>query len=175
MNDAEGRPAPVPLGAAGLFVPAECAGELAGALSLYRDLLLGRRPPAEVALPHFSRALVDMQAVAATVAREHQAARHRAAAQAASAARSIDSTPLVRPAVAAALSGSATVTVEQAAIRLQLSERRIQQLAAAGRISGVRSDRKVWLLSSEAVDAYRQRKRSAAHGQAERAAGTGQP
>ena len=172
MTDREQRPVPVPLGAAGMFVPATSAGELAAALALYRDLLIGRRPPAEVQLPRFTRVLVDVQAVAATVAREHQAARHRAAAQAASAARNIVSAPLVPPAETVAPSTPATVTVKTAAERLSLSERRVCQLAAAGRISAVRSDRKVWLLDEASVAAYRERKRrSAAHGKAGRAAG----
>lgn len=172
MNDGEQRPAPVPLGAAGLFVPAEHAGELAGALAMYRDLLLGRRPPAEVHAPRFTRVLVDLEAVAATVAREHQGAKHRAAAQTASAARNTVSAPLLPPAETVASSTPATVTVKTAAERLKLSERRICQLAAAGRISAVRSDRKVWLLDEASVALYRERKRrSATHGKAGRAAG----
>lgn len=172
MNDREQRPAPVPLGAAGMFLPAECAGELAGALALYRDLLLGRRPPAEVQLPRFTRVLVDVEAVAAGVAREHQAAKHRAAARifaqedpAPSAVSA--SAQITEP------STSATITVQQAADLLDLTVQHVRYLAGTGRIAGHRSERMVWALSRDSVLAYRQRRgqRSATHGKAGRGAG----
>ena len=149
-----------------MWVPAESAGELAGALALYRDLLTGHQPPAEVHLPRPTRVIDDLQQVAATVAREHQAAKHRDAARAAIASAGISvSAPLVPAAETVASSLSATVTVSQAADRLKLSERLLHQLAATRRISAVRSSRKVWLLDASAVAAYRTRtRRRAAHG-----------
>ena len=148
-----------------MWVPAESAGELAGALALYRDLIQGRRPPAEVHLPRPTRVIDDLQKVAATVAREHQAAKHQAAARTAIAAHgSAMSAPLVPAAETASPSLPATVTVQQAADRLQLSERRVRQLAEAGRISAVRSSRRVWLLDESAVAAYRARTRRRTYG-----------
>ena len=177
MSERGQRPVPVALGASGMWVPAESAGELAGALALYRDLIQGRRPPAEVHLPRPTRVIDDLQQVAATVAREHQAAKHQAAARAAIAARgSIVSAPLFPAAEPPASSLPATVTVQQAADRLQLSERRVRQLAEAGRISAVRSSRRVWVLDENAVAAYKDRRaRRSAHVSSRTEGTAGQP
>ena len=184
MSERDGRrPAATACGAAGMFVPAEAAGELAGALALYRDLLLGKRPPAEVHLPRYTRVLVDLEAVAADVAREHQAAKHRATAQARTAARifaaeDLPPVALSAPAQITGPSGSASITVQQAADMLDLTVQHVRYLASCGRITGHRSERKVWALSRESVVAYRDRRRlRRAHveGRNDRARGAAQP
>lgn len=159
MNERDERaPAAVACGASGLFIPAESAAELAQALALFQDVLHGRRPPAGVRQPRVTQRLVDVAAVAAEVAREYQAAKHRAAAM-------IRAAEDPKP---AALSASAqiteplttaTISVQQAADMLDLTVQHVRYLAATGRITGHRSERKVWALSRESVAAYGHRRR----------------
>ena len=159
MSERDRRPVPVPLGASGMWVPAESAGELAGALQLFRDLLMGRRPPAEVQLPRVTRVIDDLQAVAATVAREHQAERHRQIA-AASVAQPKPQTeaPLLSPAQPGGSSDPATIDVRQAADLLHVSPQRVRALAASGRITARRGPRAVWELDRASTVAYRDRR-----------------
>jgi hypothetical protein len=141
---------PVVLPGGGLFVPAEAAGILAAAVSAW---VRGRAPSP-------TRTLIRIGEAAADAAREHEAARHRAAAEAAAFAdESRMRIKLLSIAQAAAPSDPATVNVKQAAEILGLTEARIRQLATAGTIRGVRGSRRVWTLERSSVDRLKARRR----------------
>lgn len=159
MNERDERPpAAVACGTSGVFVPAEVCAELAQAIALFQDLLLGRRPPAEARQPRVTQRLVDVQAVAAEVAREHARAKHRAAARI---FPTEDPAPNVLSASAQITGPSTptTITVQQAADILDLTVQHVRYLASTGRITGQRSERNVWILGRESVVAYGQRRR----------------
>ena len=147
------------------------AGEVAGALELLSGFLAGRQPPGGVAAYRgLSRRLEAVQTACATAAREQQQARHRELAKlaATSAEPSPDTHPLLPSAQAAAPSD--VVTVAEAADLLDLTRERVRQLAAAGRIQGERTARRVWILDRNSVTDYaarsakRRRNREAARG-----------
>lgn len=163
MTESERPALAVPLGAAGLFIPAECAGELAMALAVFRDQLLGRRPPAEVRQPRMTQRLVDLAAVAAQVAAEHERAKHQAAARFFAAEGSRPAS-LSAPAQITGPSQSATITAQQAADLLGLTVQHVRYLASTGRIRGQRTERNVWLLERASVVAYRTRRRERSSG-----------
>jgi hypothetical protein len=156
---------PVVLPGGGLFIPAESAGILAAAVSAW---VRGRAPSP-------TRTMIRIGEAAADAAREHEAARHRAAAEAAAFAdESRMRIKLLSIAQATAPSDPATVNVKQAAEILGLTEARIRQLATAGTIRGVRGSRRVWILERSSVERYRTRRRRT-HREGARQAGRAGP
>lgn len=141
---------PVVLPDGALYIPAASTAILAAAVASW---VRGHAPPP-------TRTLVRIGEAAANAAREHESARHRAAAEAAAIA---DETrirvALLSIAQVTAPSDPATVNVKQAAEILGLTDVRIRQLATAGTIRGVRGTRRVWTLERSSVERYRMRRR----------------
>jgi excisionase family DNA binding protein len=161
-----GRYEAVVLPSGDMWVPGALAGQLAAVLRASAEVLSGRPVPASCRSVRPSRDLLRLADVAAAAAREREAAKHRAAALAAISAEPSPDARALLPSTQVEGS-SVTVTVAEAADRLNLSAERVRQLAASGQIKGQRTARRVWYLELASVAAYRPQRQRSAHGAAE--------
>ena len=147
-----------------LWIPGELAGQLAAVLRASAEVLSGRPMPASCAAVRPSRDLLRLADAAAVAAEVREGVKHRAAAYASISAQPSSGTDQLFP--SAQVAGvSDTVTVAEASALMGVTPERVRQLAAAGRIKGQRTARRVWMLERASVASQETRRhRSAAHG-----------
>ncbi|MET7781507.1 helix-turn-helix domain-containing protein [Streptomyces mirabilis] len=149
------RPAPLLLPGGDVVVPAAVVEELGAALDRLEAYERGTPPPRRKGgLTRGAAGVRQVAWVAALEFRAHLAERAACAAVTA---------PVLVPAQPTSKSRPEELTTEQAATILGVTEARIRQLAAAGAVEGRKAARNTWLISSESVRAYRDR-RGGRHG-----------
>jgi hypothetical protein len=149
------RPAPVQMWD-GIAVPGVLCEELTAALDLLDAFMRGTPPPAgrRVRLSWAAQAVRVTARDAALEFRRQQQESRRANAGASAPVVTLLTPPQTPP----VSDRRQFMTTEQAATIAGVTEARVRQLALAGKISGRKTSRNVWLLDPESVRAYRARR-----------------
>ena len=160
----------------GVIVYGVDCGLLAGAVTLLMDIQAGKLPPGAARQYEASARLGELRAVLAAAARDQQSARHREIAKVAQPQPS--TTPVfLAPAQPEGSSSQATITTQQAAAKLDVTEQRVRDLCATGKLEATHGTRAVWEINPDSVARYQQarRRRNRTYGQQHEGSAAAEP